>query len=135
MHADGRADRQRLVRVGVPADSAWPTRSRTRRASTPGAKLPVCLVLHGFAANETDALERRPLPGLPGGGGGRGYAPFALASVAGGNGYWHPHPDDDPLGMLIDEFLPLLGAHGLLGRAARRCSATRWAGTARCCAA
>jgi len=36
-----------------------------------------------------------------------------LASAEGGNGYWHPHPDDDPLGMLLDEFVPLLASRGL----------------------
>lgn len=91
----------------------------------PGAKLPVCLVLHGFAANEVDALGAGDYPAYlaqvvgaapTGGAGGAatGLAPFALASVAGGNGYWHPHPGDDPLGMLIHEFLPLLGTRGLM---------------------
>ena len=42
-----------------------------------------------------------------------GTPPFALAVVAGGNGYWHPHPGDDPLGMIFDEFLPLLARSGL----------------------
>ncbi|WP_238448870.1 alpha/beta hydrolase-fold protein [Micromonospora sp. 4G55] len=36
-----------------------------------------------------------------------------LAAVDGGDGYWHPHPDDDPLTMLTGEFLPLLASRGL----------------------
>jgi S-formylglutathione hydrolase FrmB len=28
----------------------------------------------------------------------------------GGPGYWHPHASDDPLGALLDEFVPLLGS-------------------------
>ncbi len=70
-------------------------------------------MLHGFAANETDALTAGHYPEYLAAAVAAGTAPFALASAAGGNGYWHPHPDDDPLGMLINEFLPLLGAHGL----------------------
>jgi S-formylglutathione hydrolase FrmB len=42
-----------------------------------------------------------------------GGTPFALAGPDGGGGYWHPHATDDPLGMLFDEFLPLLGDRGL----------------------
>jgi S-formylglutathione hydrolase FrmB len=37
-----------------------------------------------------------------------GGTPFALAAMDGGPGYWHPHATDDPLGSLLDEFLPLL---------------------------
>jgi S-formylglutathione hydrolase FrmB len=33
--------------------------------------------------------------------------------VDGGNGYWHPHHGDDPLDMLVAEFLPLLASRGL----------------------
>ena len=36
-----------------------------------------------------------------------------LAAPTGGGGYWHPHPGDDPLRMVLDEFLPLLATHGL----------------------
>jgi S-formylglutathione hydrolase FrmB len=84
-----------------------------------GARLPVCLMLHGFAATETDALAAGDYPRYLAAAVAAGVPPFALAAPAGGNGYWHPHPDDDPLGMVIDEFLPLLGAHGLgIGRVA-----------------
>jgi len=41
--------------------------------------------------------------------------PTALVTVDGGNGYWHPHPDDDPLGMVINELIPLCQAKGLGG--------------------
>ncbi|WP_091344468.1 hypothetical protein [Micromonospora rhizosphaerae] len=60
-----------------------------------------------------------------------GVAPFALAAPDGGNGYWHPHADDDPLGMLVDEFLPLLAERGLR---TDRIAVAGWsmAGTGRC---
>ena len=39
--------------------------------------------------------------------------PFVLASVSGGDGYWHPRPGDDPLGMVLTEFPQILAQHGL----------------------
>jgi pimeloyl-ACP methyl ester carboxylesterase len=37
----------------------------------------------------------------------------AIAAADGGNGYWHAHGDDDPMAMLIDEFLPMCRDRGL----------------------
>lgn len=81
--------------------------------ATPDARLPVCLVLHGFGSTARAALDAGRYPSylarhVAGGG-----APFVLAAMDGGPGYWHPHPDDDPLGALFDEFLPLLERRGL----------------------
>ena len=43
-----------------------------------------------------------------------GVAPFALAAVDGGNGYWHRRASGDDSGaMVLDEFVPLLADHGL----------------------
>jgi enterochelin esterase-like enzyme len=39
--------------------------------------------------------------------------PTALVTVDGGNGYWHPQPDDDPMGMVVNELIPLCQAKGL----------------------
>ncbi len=75
--------------------------------------LPVCLVLHGYGADAAGALAAGDYPGYLADAVAAGTPPFALAAVSGGNGYWHPHPDDDPLGMVLDEFLPLLATHGL----------------------
>jgi S-formylglutathione hydrolase FrmB len=79
----------------------------------PGDPLPVCLTLHGFGGSGRDSVMSGGfasyLTGWVAGGG----APFALAGPDGGGGYWHPHATDDPLGMLLDEFLPLLAARGL----------------------
>lgn len=81
--------------------------------SQPGDRLPVCLVLHGYGAHAADAIDAgrydRYLAGLVAG----GLPPFALAAMDGGGGYWHPHASDDPLGALLDEFVPLLAARGL----------------------
>jgi enterochelin esterase-like enzyme len=80
----------------------------------PGSPLPLVVMLHGFGANHTNALagmspaqavalvvDGRPLP------------PMALVTVDGGGGYWNPHPDDDPLGMLVDELIPMCARMGL----------------------
>ncbi|HXQ61321.1 MAG TPA: alpha/beta hydrolase-fold protein [Acidimicrobiales bacterium] len=80
----------------------------------PGNVLPLVVMLHGFGANHTDALaglslpqalalqvNRRPLP------------PMAMVAADGGGGYWHAHRGDDPMGMVIDELIPLCQARGL----------------------
>jgi S-formylglutathione hydrolase FrmB len=38
---------------------------------------------------------------------------MAVAAVDGGNGYWHRHPGDDPMRMLLTEFLPICRERGL----------------------
>jgi len=78
-----------------------------------GARLPVCLALHGYGSDALAALGAGDYPQFIAGAVRDGAAPFALAAVDGGNGYWHPHASDDPLGMLLDEFLPLLATRGL----------------------
>ena len=44
---------------------------------------------------------------------GRPLAPMALVAADGGDGYWHAHPGDDPMAMVIDELIPLCQARGL----------------------
>ncbi len=78
-----------------------------------GARLPVCLALHGYGGQARDALTTGDYGSFVAGAVARGTPPFALAAADGGTGYWHPHPGDDPLGMLVEEFLPLLAARGL----------------------
>jgi S-formylglutathione hydrolase FrmB len=79
----------------------------------PGTPLPVCLVLHGYGGDAAGAFAAGDYPAYLADAVAGGTPPFALAAVSGGNGYWHPRPRDDPLGMLLDEFLPLLATHKL----------------------
>jgi predicted peptidase len=87
----------------------------------PGSELPLIIALHAFGGNHDKVLTgmslaqavalrpdlRRPLP------------PMAIIAADGGNGYWNPHPGDDPLGMIIDELIPRCQKRGL-GRGSRR---------------
>ena len=79
----------------------------------PDARLPVCLALHGYGADARSAVTAARYPEFLAGALAAGVPPFALAAPDGGDGYWHPHATDDPLGMLVDEFLPLLAGRGL----------------------
>lgn len=81
--------------------------------TAPGAALPVALVLHGSGGTAASALSGGNYPAYLAQAVAAGVRPFALASVDGGGGYWHPHPADDPFGMLFHEFLPMLGARRL----------------------
>jgi pimeloyl-ACP methyl ester carboxylesterase len=77
----------------------------------PGSELPLVVMLHGFGGNHASALTgltpaQAVALGQPG-------QPMALVTVDGGNGYWNPHPGDDPMGMLVDELIPLCQARGL----------------------
>jgi pimeloyl-ACP methyl ester carboxylesterase len=38
---------------------------------------------------------------------------MAIVAADGGGGYWHAHPGDDPMAMVIDELIPLCQARGL----------------------
>jgi dipeptidyl aminopeptidase/acylaminoacyl peptidase len=84
-----------------------------------GAKLPVCLVLHGHGASERDAFEVLNYQRVLAASVAAKVPPFVLASIAGGDGYWHPHgaadgdQGDDPFGMLTDDFPVVLAQHGL----------------------
>lgn len=82
--------------------------------ATDPAGLPVALVMHGRGTDHTAAFAQLRLHEFLAGyarGGGR---PFALASVDGGDAYWHPRANgDDPLTMLTAEFLPQLAGLGL----------------------
>lgn len=77
--------------------------------------LPVLVALHGRSEDHTTAfggglhLDRFLADAMR-----DGTPPFAIASVDGGDhSYWHPRHDGDTAGMVVDEFLPVLSAHGV----------------------
>ena len=81
---------------------AWPPGQR------PGDPLPLIVMLHGEGANHTNALAgMSPAQAVSLQVGGRPLRPMALVTVDGGDGYWNPHPGDDPLTMIVDELIPL----------------------------
>jgi pimeloyl-ACP methyl ester carboxylesterase len=78
-----------------------------------GARLPVCLYLHGFGGDATD-LEEFGYHRMLAAAAVAGVPPFVLAAVDGGDRYWHPRADgDDPLHMVLDDFPVVLAQHGL----------------------
>jgi enterochelin esterase-like enzyme len=96
--------RGRTVGYGV----AWPPESG------PGARLPVCLLLHAAAGDHRAPFDRlRMHHHLAEAVGARRVPPFALASADGGGSSWRPGGGDDPFGMLLEELLPLLAGLGL----------------------
>lgn len=76
--------------------------------------LPVAVALHGYGDDHAAFFGRelgwdRFLAAHIADGG----APFAIASIDGGNRYWHPRADgDDPAAMVVDEFLPRIARRG-----------------------
>jgi S-formylglutathione hydrolase FrmB len=79
-----------------------------------GAELPLIVMLHGFGGDHAHALAgMSPAQALALETDGRPLAPMALVTVDGGNGYWNPHPDDNPLAMVWQELIPLCRRRGL----------------------
>jgi len=85
-----------------------------------GDELPLVVMLHGLGASHADALAgMSPAQGLALKAGGRPLAPMAMVTVDGGDGYWNPHPGDNPMAMVIDELIPRCQRLGL-GRPPQR---------------
>jgi enterochelin esterase-like enzyme len=79
-----------------------------------GSALPLVVMLHGFGANHQTALAGlSPAQAVALRVDGRPLAPMALVTVDGGDGYWNPHPGDDPLAMVVDELIPRCQRLGL----------------------
>jgi len=84
-----------------------------------GDELPLIVMLHGDGRNHLNALAgltpsqavALKVDGTP-------LKPTALVTVDGGNGYWNPHPHDDPMAMVVNELIPLCQKQGL-GRSSR----------------
>jgi hypothetical protein len=99
----------------------------------PGDSLPLVVMLHGFGANHTNALAgMSPAQAVALKVDGRPLDPMALVTVDGGGGYWNPHPNDDPIAMVMDELIPMCQHMGLGNppRAHRHDGAFRWVATA-----
>jgi pimeloyl-ACP methyl ester carboxylesterase len=93
---------------------AYPPRYRA------GDELPLVVMLHGYGGNHADALVgMSPAQAVALRVNGRPLAAMAMVTVDGGNGYWNPHPGDDPMAMVIDELIPRCRRLGL-GRPPRR---------------
>jgi len=75
-----------------------------------GSRLPLGLYLHADGGSHTSPLGGLPLARALAG---NGLPAIALVAADGGNLYWHPHPGDDPMGMMIDEIIPLCQRLGL----------------------
>jgi enterochelin esterase-like enzyme len=85
-----------------------------------GDELPLVVMLHGYGGNHADALVgMSPAQAMALQPDGRLLAPMAMVTVDGGNGYWNPHPGDDPMAMVTGELIPLCQRLGL-GRPPRR---------------
>ena len=85
-----------------------------------GDELPLVVMLHGYRGNHADALAgMSPAQALALKPRGRPLAPMALVTVDGGDGYWNPHPGDDPMAMVTGELIPRCRRLGL-GRRPRR---------------
>ncbi|MFL6161314.1 MAG: alpha/beta hydrolase-fold protein [Jatrophihabitantaceae bacterium] len=73
-------------------------------------RIPVAVVLHARAVDHRAAFSQLGLDRFLTAGGHR----FAVASVDGGDTYWHRRASGEDAGaMVIEEFLPILRAHGL----------------------
>nr|WP_245982011.1 alpha/beta hydrolase-fold protein [Frondihabitans australicus] len=96
-----REDRRLLDRLPAGLDSGRPPA--------------VAVVLHGFGGSHASAFDRNfHLDRFLAAAVKSGAAPFALASVDGGNTYWHRRATGEDSGaMVADEFLPLLASKGL----------------------
>lgn len=93
-------------------DVGWSLALPPGYASASG--LPVVLVLHGRGGNHTTGFAQLGLHRFLAAHVQAGGAPFALAAVDGGDGYWHPRASgDDPLLMLTTEFVPMVATLGL----------------------
>jgi pimeloyl-ACP methyl ester carboxylesterase len=72
-----------------------------------GSRLPLVVALHAFDGDHTRVLPGLSLvQALAMQISARPLAPMAMVAADGGNGYWHPQPGDDPMGMLINEVIP-----------------------------
>jgi pimeloyl-ACP methyl ester carboxylesterase len=77
-------------------------------------QLPLVVMLHGYGASHANALSgMSPAQALAVKADGRPLIPMAMVTVDGGNGFWTPHPGDNPMAMVVEELIPLCQRRGL----------------------
>jgi pimeloyl-ACP methyl ester carboxylesterase len=70
--------------------------------------LPLIVMLHGYGNNHSSALfKMTPGEALSLLVNDELLRPMAMVTVDGGDGYWNPHPGDDPMSMVVDELIPM----------------------------
>lgn len=80
----------------------------------PGDALPLIVMLHGYGQNHATALiGMTPAQAMALRVNGAALTPMAMVTVDGGDGYWNPHRDDDPMRMVVDELIPFCQRKGL----------------------
>ncbi len=80
----------------------------------PGDRLPLVVMLHGEGGDHTSGVGGlSPAKALALQVDGAPLRPMAIVAVDGGRGYWNPHPGDDPMGMVVNELIPLCRRLGL----------------------
>ena len=96
----------------MPGPAAW--RIAYPPGTSPGDALPIAVWLHGKGGDERSAFDELGLDRFLAAAVADGAAPFALASVAGGDGYWHERDDGTDSGrMVVEDLLPTLERRGL----------------------
>lgn len=85
-------------------------------AHGPGDHLALVVMLHGFGNDHATALFGvTPAQALALKFAGSPLTPMAMVTVDGGDGYWNPHPGDDPMAMVVSELIPRCQRRGLGG--------------------
>jgi pimeloyl-ACP methyl ester carboxylesterase len=83
-------------------------------AHQPGESLALIVMLHGYGNDHATALfAMTPAQALALRIGDAPLAPMAMVTVDGGDGFWNPHPGDDPMAMVVDELIPFCQRKGL----------------------
>lgn len=76
--------------------------------------MPLVVMLHGFGDDHRSALKgMTPAQAVALRQHGAMLTPMSFVTVDGGDGYWNPHPGDDPLSMVVDELIPMCQGLGL----------------------